>query len=228
MMKNPKISGLYAVTPQTADSSALFARVAAALAGGARLVQYRNKSADQQLRREQAAGVQRLCRMHGALLIINDDVTLACAMQADGVHLGRDDLPPAQARVELGPDLLIGVSCYDSLPRAMEAQKLGADYVAFGSFHASAVKPGAVRAPLELLRRARVALDVPVVAIGGIEPDNSRALIEAGADALAVITALFDAPDTAAVARRFVALFPVPDGMTESGRALRSNSASAG
>jgi thiamine-phosphate pyrophosphorylase len=227
MTTKRRISGLYAVTPETADSGALFARVSAALAGGARLVQYRNKSTDRELRREQASGLRQLCRTHGALLIVNDDAALALAVHADGVHLGRDDLPLAQARIQLGPDPLIGVSCYDSLPRALEAQKLGADYVAFGSFHASAVKPQAVRAPIELLYQARAALHVPVVAIGGIDQDNARVLIESGAHALAVITALFDAPDTAAAARCFAALFPLSDGTIEPAGAPSASTASA-
>jgi thiamine-phosphate pyrophosphorylase len=205
--KSRRLSGLYAVTPETSDGGWLGARVEAALAGGARIVQYRSKSNDPQVRREQCAPLVERCRAYGALLIVNDDVGLARELNADGVHLGREDMPPAAARAELGPGILIGVSCYDSLPRALEAQHQGADYVAFGSFFPSPVKPHAARAPLVLLRAARSVLGLPIVAIGGITPDNARALVEAGADALAVISSLFHAPDTLAAARTFAGLF---------------------
>jgi thiamine-phosphate pyrophosphorylase len=207
MKKSRRLSGLYAVTPETSDGRWLSARVEAALAGGARIVQYRSKSNDPQVRREQCAPLAERCRAYGALLIVNDDVRLARELNADGVHLGRDDMPPIAARAELGAGMLIGVSCYDSLPRAMEAQQQGADYVAFGSFYPSPVKPHAARAPLALLRSARAMLGLPIVAIGGITPDNARALVEAGADALAVISSLFHAPDTLAAARAFAGLF---------------------
>lgn len=207
MRKSRRLSGLYAVTPETSDGRWLGLRVEAALAGGARIVQYRSKSNDPQVRREQCAHLVELCRAYGALLIVNDDVGLARELNADGVHLGREDTPPAAARAELGAGCLIGVSCYDSLPRALEAQDQGADYVAFGSFFASPVKPQAARAPLALLRAARSVLALPIVAIGGITPDNASVLVEAGADALAVISSLFDAPDTLAAARAFTGLF---------------------
>jgi len=206
-MRNSPISGLYAVTPETSDDDWLGARVAAVLAGGARVLQYRSKCADARARRRQADRLLGLCRAHRALLIINDDVDLARELGADGVHLGREDLLPAAARAALGDQALVGVSCYDSLGRARAAQAQGADYVAFGSFFASAVKPQAVRAPLELLRSARGVLALPLVAIGGITAQNGQALIEAGADALAVISALFEVPDSAAAAQALVALF---------------------
>ncbi len=208
-MRSKPIRGLYAVTPDTSDEGWLYARVDAVLAGGARMVQYRSKRVDARRRRQQAGRLLESCRTHGALLIVNDDVGLARELGADGVHLGREDMPPAAARVALGDGALIGVSCYNSLGRAREAQADGADYVAFGSFFPSAVKPDAVRAPLELLRAASALLDLPVVAIGGITPDNGRGLIEAGADALAVISALFQVPDSCAAAQTLAALFQV-------------------
>ncbi|MBI4191342.1 MAG: thiamine phosphate synthase [Betaproteobacteria bacterium] len=203
------ISGLYAVTPDLADTALLLAKTRAALAGGARLLQYRNKTADENLRRGQAAALGDLCRHHGATLIINDHVELARAVNADGVHVGAEDLGVAAARNALGTHKIIGASCYNDLTRARSAAAQGADYLAFGSFFPSPVKPGAVRAPLSILRAARQQLGLPVVAIGGITLDNAGEVIDAGADAVAVISALFAAPDIEAVARKFCRLFEV-------------------
>jgi thiamine-phosphate pyrophosphorylase len=206
-MKKRRISGLYAVTPETPDTDWLAARVTAVLAGGARIIQYRNKNDDRRQRRRQAARLLELCREERALLIINDDVGLARELGADGVHLGREDQPVAEARAALGAERLIGVSCYDSLARALEAREAGSDYVAFGSFFPSAVKPKAARAPIGLLLEARATLDLPLVAIGGITPDNGGVLVEAGADALAVISALFQAADPLSAAQALARLF---------------------
>lgn len=204
------MSGLYAVTPDTADTSALLAGVEAALAGGARALQYRNKAADAALRRRQGAALLELCRRYHAPLIINDHLDLALALDADGAHIGADDGPIAPARTMLGADKILGASCYHRFETALAAQQAGADYVAFGSFFPSNVKPDAVRAPLSLLTEAKQRLTVPVVAIGGITPDNAPQLIAAGADAVAVISALFGAPDVLAAARRFAGLFDGP------------------
>ena len=206
------LSGLYAITPDTADSDWLEQRVEQALRGGARTVQYRSKLADARVRHGQALRLRQTCTRHGALMIVNDDVGLALACGADGVHLGRNDATVAQARARLPRAALIGVSCYDELARAREAARAGADYVAFGSFFASRVKPGAVRPSLDLLREARRErdlewFDLALVAIGGIDLGNAPAAIEAGADAIAVISALFDAPDTLAAARALSGLF---------------------
>jgi thiamine-phosphate pyrophosphorylase len=181
--------------------------VSAALAGGTRVVQYRNKTASVELRREQARALKSACDVHGAALIVNDHADLAREIDAAGVHIGADDGDLAGARDQLGAGKLIGVSCYNRLDSAREAQRAGADYVAFGSFFASSVKPGAVHAPLELAREARAALDVPIVAIGGITIDNARPLVDAGVDAVAVISALFGAADITAAARELNALF---------------------
>jgi len=199
--------GLYALTPDESDTAVLVARVRAASAGGAAAVQYRNKSADPALRGEQARALAALCRAAGVPLVVNDDIALALAVDAAGVHLGRDDGDLGAARRQLGPGRLLGASCYDRIALAERAAAAGADYVAFGSMFASPTKPAAVRAPLALLGTARQ-LGVPVVAIGGITLENAREVIAAGADALAVITALFDAGDIAARARAFSALFP--------------------
>ena len=202
---NP-IEGLYAVTPDLADTELLVAKVEMVLSAGARLLQYRNKTADSSVRRAQAAALRDVCRRHGATLIINDDVALACAIDADGVHVGADDAAVSVARTQLGRGKIVGASCYGNLQRAHTAAEHGADYVAFGSFFASSIKPGAVRAPLALLPAAR-AFGLPVVAIGGITLDNAGELIACGADAVAVISALFAAPDAGAATRRFCQLF---------------------
>jgi len=201
------ISGLYALTPDLGDTDALTARVAAALAGGATAIQYRNKSASPDLRLEQALALRRLCAVRGTILIVNDDVELASAVDADGVHLGRDDASVAAARERLGPLALIGASCYDSLVRAEAAIATGADYVAFGSFFASAVKPDAVRADTSLLSVAKMRWNVGVVAIGGITAANAGSLLAAGADSVAVLSAVFGAADVKAAARDIALLF---------------------
>jgi thiamine-phosphate pyrophosphorylase len=198
--------GLYALTPDAADTPWLVAAVRSAVAGGAAAVQYRNKGADALCARAQADAVAAVCRAAAVPLIVNDDVELALAVDAAGVHLGAADGDLAAARARLGTGRLLGASCYDRLDDAVRAVAAGADYVAFGSVFASRTKPGAVRAPLALFRDAR-RLGVPLVAIGGITLDNARGVIAAGADALAVISALFDADDVAAQARRFTALF---------------------
>lgn len=203
-----RIHGLYAVTDERlTPPERLLDCVAAALDGGACLVQYRDKSGDRARRRREAVELAALCRERGALFIVNDDVDLAAVAGADGVHVGRDDAALTEARRWLGPEVLVGVSCYDDLDRARQAEADGADYIAFGSIYPSAVKPETVRAPTELLRRARAELRVPIVAIGGITAENAAPVIEAGADALAVVTGVFGAQDVTAAARRIVAQF---------------------
>lgn len=201
------LSGLYAVTPDLADTTDLLRRVGQALQGGLRLLQYRNKPAAAALRREQAGALHALCRAQGVPLVINDDLQLALEIGADGAHLGREDGDLAAARAALGPGKLLGISCYDDIGRAREAKRVGADYVAFGSFFASPTKPAAVRAPLTLLGAAKAGLGLPVCAIGGITLQNAPQLIAAGADLLAVITDLFEAPDIRARAAAYTSLF---------------------
>lgn len=202
------LHGLYAITDTGLTSGdRLLPAVEAAIRGGARLVQYRDKSSDPARRRREAESLLKLCREHGVPLIVNDDLELAASLNADGVHLGRDDAPLAAARVVLGPRALIGVSCYDSLPRAVAAAQAGADYVAFGSFYPSNSKPGAGRAPLELLDQARRELSVPICAIGGITPQNGAVLLAAGADMLAVVQGLFGTNDVMGAAHAYSTLF---------------------
>lgn len=199
--------GLYAITPEEPDTHRLLALVHAALAGGASAIQYRSKDAPPGLRREQARALAELCRAQGVPLIVNDDIDLAREAGADGAHLGADDGDLAAARRALGPDKLLGASCYDRLELALAAKAAGADHIAFGSVFASPTKPAAVRAPLALFAEAHRAVGLPLVAIGGITPENAAAVIEAGADAVAVISAVFDAPDVAARAKAFKQLF---------------------
>lgn len=199
--------GVYAVTPETADTERLLAQVDAALQGGVAAVQYRDKSGDVARRHEQASELVALCHRYGAPLIVNDDLRLADLAGADGVHLGRDDGGLREARIILGPGKFVGASCYQSLERALAAQAAGADYVAFGSFYASPTKPAAPRASLDLLRAAAPAIHVPLVAIGGITLDKAPELLDAGADCLAVLSALFDAADVRAAAHDFNQLF---------------------
>jgi thiamine-phosphate pyrophosphorylase len=202
-----RVAGLYAVTPDESDTARLMAGVEAALSGGASAVQYRHKSADAKLRLAQGRALLALCRRYRRPLIINDHLDLALELDADGLHLGADDGELARARARLGKGKILGASCYDRLQSALDAQRAGATYVAFGSFFPSTVKPGAVRASLALLKTARERLSVPVIAIGGITLDNAPRLIEAGADAVAVISAVFGAPDVETAARDFTALF---------------------
>lgn len=204
---NP-LRGLYVLTDAgLLPGAKLLSGVEAAIRGGAKLVQYRDKSSDHARREREARALLELCRKHEVPLIINDDVALARRIAADGVHLGRDDGPLEQARVQLGPHAVIGVSCYDSLQRAANAAHAGADYVAFGSFFASPSKPDAVPAPVSLLETARRQLSIPVCAIGGITPANAATLLGAGADMLAVINSVFAADDIEYAARELSGLF---------------------
>jgi len=203
-----RISGLYAVTPDIADTPALLAKVEAALAGGARLLQYRNKTASAALRLIQGRALLALCWEYQVPLIINDHLDLALALDADGLHLGSDDGSLAEARRTLGDGKILGASCYRLLDSALDAQEAGVDYVAFGGFFPSTIKPSTIRAPLGLLGEAKQRLSVPVVAIGGITLDNAPQLVAAGADGVAVISALFEDADIQRTARRFSALFP--------------------
>jgi thiamine-phosphate pyrophosphorylase len=201
-----KLRGLYAITPEFADTQTLLRNVAQALEGGIAILQYRRK--DKQ-HIDEAKALARMCRERAVPFVVNDDIALALDCGADGVHLGRDDGNLAAARVKLDNALggmLLGVSCYDSLAAARTALAAGADYVAFGSVFPSSTKPAAVRAPLTLFGEAR-ALGVPLVAIGGITLQNAPQLLAAGADCLAVISDLFEAPDVTARARAYGMLF---------------------
>jgi len=202
-----RIRGLYVLTPEIADTAVLVDKTARAIAGGAAAVKYRSKMAAQELRRVQARALAALCAEHGVALIVNDDPALAAAVDAAGVHVGAEDTPLAQARDVVGERRIVGVSCYNDLSLAERAVAGGADYIAFGSFFSSPTKPQAVRADVELIRRARARWRTPLVAIGGITADNVAPLIAAGVDAVAVLSAVYDAQDVEAAARRIASRF---------------------
>ncbi len=204
---NPELRGLYAITPDEPDETRLLAAARAALAGGSVLLQFRDKTDDDGRRRRLATALQAACREHGARFIVNDDLELALAVDADGVHLGAADGDLAAARRALPAGRLLGASCYADFETARRAVAAGADYVAFGAVCPSPTKPDAVRAPLALLARARAELAVPVCAIGGITLAEAPRIVAAGADLLAVITDLFAAPDIARRASDYQRLF---------------------
>jgi thiamine-phosphate pyrophosphorylase len=205
-----ELRGLYVVTPDDRLLARLSALVEMALEGGARIVQYRNKQAPPPLRRAQAAELLRICRAHGARLIVNDDVWLAVEIGADGAHVGREDYPGgrlAAARDALGPNRLLGVSCYNELACAEAAAAAGADYLAFGSVFPSVTKPHAARVSLDIISEAKQRFGLPVAAIGGITAKNAAGVIAAGADMVAVVSDLFDAMDIRRRAGEFLQLF---------------------
>jgi thiamine-phosphate pyrophosphorylase len=207
-MNRNRLHGLYVITDATPQAPRqLVERVALAIEGGARLVQYRDKSSDRVFRLAQARSLAALCATHDALLIINDDVQLAVDSDADGVHLGRDDADPAYARQQLGGGKIIGVSCYNQWPLAEQAATAGADYIAFGRFFPSHTKPSAVQSDLDLIDQAKQKLGLPVAAIGGITPGNGSLLLDAGADMLAVVHGVFGADDIRGAAAAYADLF---------------------
>lgn len=199
--------GLYAITDADFKGDALAAQVEKAIQGGARVIQYRDKTDNQPQRLAESEAILAACRRHNIPLLINDDVELAAFIGAHGVHLGRDDAGLHAARERLGDEAIIGVSCYNRFELAQQAADAGADYVAFGRFFSSASKPEAIQADQELLRRARRQLHCPIVAIGGITPDNGAELIQAGADMLAVIRGVFAADEVALAAQSLQNLF---------------------
>ncbi len=202
-VRDPRLRGLYAITDPHLCGDELLAMAEAALAGGARLLQYRNKQADPIRQRAEATALADLCRQHDALFLINDDPQLALTAGADGVHLGQSDTGPDTARELLGPDAIIGITCHADLELARQAQARGAGYVAFGRFYPSRTKPDAPPASLDVLRRARTELELPICAIGGILPEHVPELRAAGADMVAVIHGIFAAADVTAAARAY-------------------------
>lgn len=202
-----RLEGLYAITPDWDDTARLVEVTEAILEGGCRLLQYRNKTTSPCHRDEQAAALRGLTRRHGALFIVNDDVELALSSEADGVHLGGEDGDLAEARARIGPTRLLGASCYQNMDLAAAATRAGADYLAFGSFFPSPTKPRAGRADPALIATAKARFGLPVATIGGITTDNAGVLMAAGADMLAVITAVYNSPDPRRASRAFKQLF---------------------
>jgi len=201
------ISGLYAITPDEADTSVLLAKVEAALQGGVSLLQYRNKQASYKLQAQQASAILPLCRQYQVPFIINDSVELCLMLDADGVHIGADDGNIAEVRAKLGADKILGASCYSRFDLAVSAQQAGANYVAFGACFASSTKPNAPVASLDLFKQAQARLHIPVVAIGGITLNNAPLVISAGANSIAVINAIFSQDDVKSTTQQFTQLF---------------------
>ena len=199
--------GLYLVTPDWDDTAALLARTEAALGAGVALLQYRHKTASPELRREQAAALLALCRRHGVPFIVNDFVDLARELDADGVHVGGTDVSVAQARDSVGPAKIVGASCYGDLQLAIDAERSGASYVAFGGFYPSRVKRYAVTTPPSIVDDACAAVRGPCVVIGGMTPENAAPLVARGAHMVAAISSVYGAPDVAAAVDAFGRLF---------------------
>lgn len=212
LLRFPK--GLYGVTPEWDDTDKLLDAISAAAQGGMVALQWRRKKTDADEGLKQARRVAERCRKEGLLFIVNDDWRMASLIDADGVHLGREDGSVAQARMALGSEKIIGCSCYNQPALAAEALKADVDYVAFGAMYASTVKPDAVRATLQDIRRARLLVEsshitprTAVVAIGGITAHNAADVVNAGADSIALISGLFDTDDIRGTAARCAALF---------------------
>lgn len=201
------IRGLYAVTPDEADTDLLLAKVEAALQGGISMLQYRNKLADHKLQTQQARAILPLCRQYQVPFIINDSVKLCLTLDADGVHIGAEDGNLTEIRARMGRDKILGASCYGHFDLALAAQQAGVDYVAFGACFASSTKPNTPVANLSLFNQARTQLTIPAVAIGGITLTNAPQVIVAGADSLAVINAIFNATDVKSSTEQFAQLF---------------------
>lgn len=207
-MTPARLRGLYAITDELLiPESAFAASIEQALSGGTSIIQYRDKSGSETKRFDQASALRSLCNEYRASLIINDDIALAKAVAADGVHLGEDDVSIDQARLILGNKAIIGVSCYNQLQLGTRAQTAGADYVAFGAVFTSPTKPHARSASCELISEAKSQLDIPVCAIGGIDRSNVESVIEAGADMTALISGLFNEPDIRLTAEHISRLF---------------------
>lgn len=201
------IKGLYIVTPDWDDTRKLMAVTEQALRGGAAIVQYRHKTADAALRREQAEQLLALCRRYARPLIVNDYLELCLAIDADGMHVGGTDLTVAEVRKALGAGKIVGASCYGDLQLARDAHRAGASYVAFGGFYPSRVKKYAVTTSADIIRQCKSELPLPCVVIGGMTQQNSRPLIAQGADMVAAISSVYAAPDPQAAARAFAQLF---------------------
>ena len=201
------MKGLYIVTPDWDDTARLLEVSEQALQGGAALLQYRHKTADAVLRQEQAEALLALCRRYQRPFIINDYVELCLALDADGIHVGGTDASVAEVRAQVGPDKIVGASCYGDLALAHAAQRAGASYVAFGGFYPSRVKKYPVTTPVDIITRSNAEISLPNVVIGGMTQDNAVPLIAAGADMVAAISSVYLAPDPVAAARSFAALF---------------------
>ena len=199
-----RLEGLYAITDSKLMGSDLISKTEQAILGGINILQYRNKTAPLEQQEQEALKLAQLCKKNNVLFLINDNVELALKVNADGVHLGQQDAPLKQAREQLGIDKVIGVTCHNKIELAAEAQKKGADYVAFGRFFNSETKPTAPPAELSLISEAKKSISIPIVAIGGITQETAPLLLKAGVDILAIIHAIFGQDDILTVTRQFV------------------------
>lgn len=203
------MKGLYLVTPDWDDTQRMIASTEAGLRGGAALVQYRHKTAGAALRREQAKELQALCRRYSRPFIVNDHVDLCIELDADGVHVGGTDLSIARVREMVGPEKIVGASCYGSMALAREASQAGASYVAFGGFYPSRVKKYEISTSADIVGLAKAELSIPVVVIGGMTLENTVPLIEQGTDMVAVISSIYMVNEPERNARAFSELFPI-------------------
>lgn len=201
------MKGLYLVTPDWDDTDRLVDITTQALSAGAAVVQYRHKTAGEALRHEQAAALLALCRRYKVPFIINDHASLCEELDADGLHVGGTDSPVAAVRARLGTEKIIGASCYGDLQLARDAAKAGASYIAFGGFYPSRVKKYEVTTPVDIVSRAKRELNVPVCVIGGMTSDNSRPLINEGADMVAAISSIYQSNSPAKATADFIGLF---------------------
>ena len=206
-MRSQEISGLYAITPDLENTNDLLNKVQQALEGRVQLIQYRNKLANKILRRKQAKLLLQLCREYGIPLIINDHLDLAIEIDADGLHVGQDDISVTKARNQFGQDKIIGASCYNNLNLAVQAEKEGADYVAFGAFFSSLTKPNTISVTMDLVDQAKKKISLPIVAIGGIKLANARTVIQGGCAAVAVCNDLFHTENIKTTATQYSQLF---------------------
>jgi thiamine-phosphate pyrophosphorylase len=201
------MKGLYLVTPDWDDTHKLLRLTEAALKGGAALVQYRHKTAGEDLRREQAHCLLGLCRSYQRPCIINDHIDLCLELGADGVHVGGTDASVARARAAVGANRIVGASCYGDIGLAREARKAGASYVAFGGFYPSRVKKYPVTTSSEIITQSKAEIALPIVVIGGMTPANAASLVALGADMVAAISSVYLAPDAEAASRAFADLY---------------------
>lgn len=201
------VRGLYVVTPDWDDTDRLADATEQAIRGGARLVQYRHKSAGAAVRKDQASALLQVCRRHGIAFVINDHVELCVELDADGVHVGGTDVSVAQARARVGEKKIVGASCYGTLQLARDADAAGATYVAFGGFYPSRVKQYALQTSPDIVTHWKQESSLPVVVIGGMTQENCQPLIAHGADMVAAISSVYMQADVTAAARAFSALF---------------------
>ena len=203
------MKGLYLVTPDWDDTDALIKATETALSVGVGLLQYRHKTANGELRLEQASALLKLCRQHNVPFIINDHIDLCITLDADGIHVGGTDASVAVVRTLIGKDKILGASCYGDFALAEQAQIAGASYVAFGGFYPSRVKKYEVSTPASIVSKAKSQLTLPVCVIGGMTPDNAKPLVKEGADMVAAISSVYSADDIATAVREFAHFFKI-------------------